>query len=112
MQTTASPAEKVLQLAQELPATRPQLEEEAARVDGLLARLGATRTQTGTAFNEELISVLELHLDGVLGLLDYDLCGEDEVLQQSLACLVESDSRLSQLESQITEVRYDLPLVA
>ncbi len=106
--TVESPAEKVLRLALELPASRPQLEDEALRLEGLLANLAAPGSELGGQLMDCLFEVLEGQLDGIYGLLD----GDDEQFHASLTLLVECDRRLNQLEDQLEELREELPLVA
>lgn len=110
--TVETPAEKVLRLAQELPATRPQLESEAVRLEDLLNSLNQPVTEVGSQLMVTLVEVLEAQLDGVYGLLDYDLTQDEELLQQGLSLLLDSDARLRQLENSLDEVREELPLVA
>jgi len=110
--TVETPAEKVLRLAKELPATRPQLESEAVRLEDLLNSLNQPATEVGNQLMVTLVEVLEAQLDGVYGLLDYDLTQDEELLQQSLSLLLDSDARLRQLENSLDEVREELPLVA
>ena len=102
------PAEKILRLAMEMPATRPQLEREASRVEGLLDNLQAPVSEMGGHLMAGLVEVLEGQLDGIYGLLD----GGEELFEQSLALLVESDGRLRALENDMEELREQAPLVA
>lgn len=107
-----SPAEKILLLAENLDQNAPKLEAEALRVERLLETLTQPATSIGTEFMNEFITVLEGQLDGIYGLLDYQQTGDEELLQQSLQCLVESDARLQSLEFNLDETREELPLVA
>jgi len=103
-----SPVEKVLGLAQQLPASRPQLESEAARLEGLLDNLQAPVSQVGGELMSQLVEVLEGQLDGIYGLLD----GDEEVFHQSLELLVQCDGQLRQLEDQLESLREQVPLMA
>jgi hypothetical protein len=103
-----SPVEKVLRLAQDLPATRAQLESEAARLEGLLDNLQAPVSSVGGQLMTQLVEVLEGQLDGIYGMLD----GDSEVFQQSLALLLNCDAQLRQLEEQLEGLREQVPLVA
>lgn len=103
-----SPVEKVLRLAQELPTSRPQLETEAARLEGLLDNLQAPVSPTGSQLMAQLVEVLEGQLDGIYGLLD----GDDEVFHQSLTLLVQCDGQLRHLEEQMESLREQVPLMA
>lgn len=102
---TESPVEKVLRLALELPATRPELEAEALRVEALLDGLQAPASPLGEELMVQLVDLLESQLDGIYGLLD----GDDEQFQASLTLLVECDARLQSLESQVEEWRDEVP---
>lgn len=103
-----SPAEKVLRLALELPASRPQLECEAARLERMLDNLSTPVSQTGSQLMAQLAQLLEGQLDGIYGILD----GDEESLQHSLELLVECDRQLFELEQQLDGLREELPLVA
>lgn len=112
VQTSISPAERVLMLAEELPDTRADLCREAERVQSLLDSLEEAESEYGA----ELVSILEevflLQLEGIIGLLDYDEFGDEEQLEESLALLVESNRSLQELESALEHAREDMPLVA
>jgi hypothetical protein len=103
-----SPVEKVLRLAQQLPDSRPQLETEAARLEGLLDNLQAPVSAVGGQLMTQLVEVLEGQLDGIYGMLD----GDEDVFQQSLSLLVECDGYLRSLEAQLDEIRQQVPLMA
>ncbi|MBS2039272.1 hypothetical protein JST97_30085 [bacterium] len=107
-----SPAEKVLLLAENLDHNLAQLEAEAMRVEQLLETLSQPASEIGNQFMQEFVAVLEGQLNGIYGLLDYQQCGDQELLQQSLQCLVDSDARLCSLESNLEQTRQELPLVA
>lgn len=102
------PVEKVLCLAQELPASRPQLESEAARLEGLLDSLEEPVSEVGGTLMNQLVELLEGQLDGIYGLLD----GDEDVFQESLALLVQCDSQLRHLEQQLEDLREQVPLLA
>ena len=103
-----SPVEKVLRLAEQLPASQPQLENEAARLEGLLDTLQAPVSELGGQLMAQLVEVLEGQLDGIYGLLD----GDQDVIQHSLALLVQCDGQLRHLEMQMDGLREQVPLVA
>ena len=80
-QPVESPAEKVLRLALELPASRPQLESEAARLEGLLDSLQAPVSEQGGQLMAQLVEVMEGQLDGIYGLLD----GDEEIASANVS---------------------------
>ena len=111
IQSAPNPAEKVLVWAEDLDANALQLEAEAQRVEGLLETLTQPASATGIEMMTELVAVLETQLEGIYGLLEFHQSGDDEVLQQSLHYLLESDSRLQRLELNLEEVRQEVPLL-
>jgi hypothetical protein len=106
------PAETVLEWARDLDAHRSRLEAEADRIEQLLGALSQPLSAAGADLNAELVLVLQAQLEGVCLLLDFHDCGEEELLQQSIACLLDSDARLQQLELCLEEMHEALPLVA
>lgn len=112
VQAAPGPAEKVLQWAQDLDLHREDLEREAARVERLLDSLTEPVTSAGNELMAQFVGVLEAQLDGICGLLDYDLTGDEELLQSSLQCLLSSDAELQSLEQRLSATREALPLVA
>ena len=104
----SSPAEKVLRLAEQLPSSRPQLESEAARLEGLLDELQAPVSELGGQLMAQLVEVLEGQLDSIYGLLD----GDEEVFQQALELLLDCDGQLRELEGQMEGLREEVPLTA
>ncbi len=107
-QVQERPAEKVLKLAMELPASRPSLEAEAARVEMLLDSLQQPVSELGGEMMVELVQVLEGQLDGIYGLLD----GDEVVFEESVALLVECDGRLRWLEDRLATLQEEVPLFA
>lgn len=106
------PAETVLEWARDLDAHRAQLEAEADRLEQLLGTLSQPVSAFGAELMTELVHVLEAQLDGVCGLLDYHDTGDEDLLQQSIQRLLDSDARLQQLEFCLEETQQALPLVA
>jgi hypothetical protein len=107
-----SPAEKVILWAQDLPNTVPQLVGEAERVERLLVGQEQNPQGPGADISQKVVEVLQSHLDGVYGLLDYaeDPC--EELLEECLAALMQSHSLLTELEDDIDRVKECVPLVA
>lgn len=103
-----SPVEKVLRLAEQLPASQPQLENEAARLEGLLDTLQAPVSELGGQLMAQLVEVMEGQLEGIYGLLD----GDQDTVQHSLALLVQCDGQLRHLEMQMDGLREQVPLMA
>ena len=112
IERTISPAERVLMLAEELPNSRPQLYQEAERMEALLESLEDPESDFGAELTEILEEVSMLQLEGVLGLLEYDECGDCELLEESLELLLESNQSLQELENSLERAREDMPLVA
>lgn len=110
--TQESPAERVLRLAEQLPATRSQLEREAQKTENLLNGLPQAQSEMGAEITDYLAQTLEAHLDGILGLLDFDDSGDESILEQSLALLVESARMLEEVEAATEGAREEMPLVA
>lgn len=106
------PAETVLEWARDLDGHRPQLEAEANRLEELLGTLSQPLSAAGAELNAELVLVLQAQLEGVCLLLDFHDSGDEELLQQSIHCLLDSDARLQQLELCLEEMHDALPLVA
>ncbi|MFN8611216.1 MAG: hypothetical protein U0931_26975 [Vulcanimicrobiota bacterium] len=109
---TPSPAEKVLMLAEDLDANVALLEAEAFKVERLLETLTQPTTEVGNQLMQELVAVLEGQLNGIYGLLDYQQYGDEQLLHESLQCLMDSDARLRGLEAGLEDARQELPLVA
>jgi hypothetical protein len=107
-----SPAEKVLLWAQELPHSAERIASEADRVEKLLEGVTDSLEGPGAHITVQLIEVLESYLEGVYGLLEHNEEPNDDVLEESLALLVQSSNWLSQLEDEIEEVREVAPLIA
>jgi hypothetical protein len=77
----------------------------------MLGNLAQPTSQIGGELMQALVGVLELQLDGVYSLLDYDLSGDEELLQHGLSQLLQSDANLQQLESDVESVRAEVPLL-
>lgn len=109
---TTSPAEKVILWAQDLPNTVPQLLQEADRVERLLVGQEQNPQGLGADITHKLVEVLQSHLDGVYGLLDYAESPCEDLLEECLTALVQSHSLLSELEDDIERAKECVPLVA
>ncbi len=107
-----SPAERVLMLAEGLPATRDQLVAEAERTESMLANLQEPLSAEGRLLQERLVAVMEAHLEGIDGLLEFDETGDSEVLEWSLERLQQSAFELDALEDETSAASQDLRLVA
>ena len=107
-----SPAEKVLKLADQLPATRNQLIDEAERVERLLREMPEAESETGNELAGFLVEALGAHLDSILGLLEYDETGDEGLLEESLALIVEAARVFDEVEAAATQAREEVPLVA
>lgn len=111
-QPQARPAETVLEWARDLDGHRPQLEAEGDRLEELLGTLSEPLSAAGAELNAELVMVLQAQLEGVCLLLDFHDSGDEELLQQGIRWLLDSDARLQQLELCLEEMHDALPLVA
>lgn len=107
-----SPAEKVLLWAQDLPNSIPQLLQEADRVECLLEGQEEDPQGLGAEISLKLVEILQSHLDGVYGLLDYAEEPCEDLLQECLLVLMQSHSLLQELEDEIESVKERVPLVA
>ena len=111
-QHTQSPAEKVILWAQNVDKNIDSLFAEADRVEGLLAQQEENPEGPGAELSLQVVEVLESHLDGVYGLLDYAEEPCDELLQECLASLLRSHSLMQELEDQIEATKHAVPLIA
>lgn len=107
-----SPAERVLVLAESLPASRPALEREALKVERLIEGLEEPASEAGQEWTGQLYDAMVALYDGIYGLLDYDECEDPELLEESLDLLQQSHSWLEDLEDLVEKNRQDIPLVA
>ena len=108
----ANPAERVLHLAEQLPHSRPQLTREGEKTEALIASLQQPQSEFGAELTELFLETLELHLEGIVALLDYDETGDETLLQEGLQMLVESSHGLGELEDAMLRAREEMPLVA
>ena len=107
-----SPAERVLKLAENLPHTREALIREADRTEMLLENLPNPTTEVGMELTQALAEVFEAQIQGIDGLLAFDETGDEALLEQSLALLVESAHGLEEIEAAADSAREEMPLVA
>ena len=112
LERETSPAEKVILWAQNLPHTLPHLAHEAERVELLLEGQEENPQGLGSEISLKLVEVLQSHLDGVYGLLDYAEEPCEELLQECLMVLMQSHSQLLDLEDEIEGIKESVPLIA
>lgn len=112
MSHTISPAEKILVLAQSLPATQSELYQEGLKTERLLQGLAPAETEMGAELTQYLADILEAQLDGIQGLLEYNVSGDEGLLAECLTLIMESAQGLTELEELVEEAREDVPLVA
>ncbi len=106
------PAERILLLADQLPESRLQLEQEAARLEKLLTSMEEPETSTGSALMAHLEAVITAQLEGIFGLLEFDHSEDEQLLAESLDLIVSSHRWLEELEAEVDSAREEMPLVA
>ena len=106
---TESPSEKVLRLAMELPASAPELEREALRVEALLESMEEPATEEGAAMLDQLAEIFESQIEAIYGLLNAEV---QEDYDWSCEVLVQTHSLLSHLEEQVESAQETQPLFA
>ena len=104
-----SPSEKVLRLAMELPASAPELEREALRVESLLEQMEDPATEEGAQMLDQLAEIFENQIEAIYGLLNAEV---QEDYDWSCAMLVQTHSQLSSLEEQVEATQETQPLFA
>lgn len=104
-----SPSEKVLRLAMDLPASAPELEREALRVERLLEQMEEPATEEGAELLDQLAEIFENQIDAIYGLLNAEV--QDD-FDWSCAMLVQTHSQLSDLEERLENTQETQPLFA
>ena len=104
-----SPSEKVLRLALELPASAPELEREALRVEALLEQMEEPATEEGAELLEQLAEIFESQLEAIYGLLNAEV---QEDYDWSCGLLVETQALLLDLEERVESAQDAQPLFA
>ena len=104
-----SPSEKGLRLARDLPASAPELEREALRVERLLEQMEEPVTEEGAELLDQLAEIFENQIDAIYGLLNAEV--QDD-FDWSCAMLVQTHSQLSDLEERLENAQETQPLFA
>lgn len=106
-QEPEGPSERVLRLAQSLPHSAPELEQEALRVERLLEGLREPLTEDGAELWQELVDIFENQIEAIVGLLNAEA---PEDVEWSCELLVQTHTQLEALEERLAEVREEQPL--
>jgi hypothetical protein len=104
-----SPSSKVLKMAAELPASAPELEREALRVEALLEQIEEAESEEGTEMLDQLAEIFENQVEAIYGLLNAE---EQEDIDWSRELLVKSHSMMSDLEERLESAQDTQPLFA
>ena len=101
--------EKVLRLALELPATQPELEREAFRIEQLLDNLTSPITPVGEELQCALADAMELLLDGIYVLIQAEI---QEDFDQGCAAVLQCHATVQDLQERLAEMEEEVVLVA